>query len=388
METIAEELKDLKGRGLFRRLKVSEGPAEASLVIDGQKVINLSSNNYLGLSLHPELIQAAQEALTEYGCSETSSPLLSGHSELHERLEARLARFQGTEAALVFNSGYAANLGVISSLMGEGDIIFSDQWNHASIIDGCRLSRAKVQVYPHKDLEALDEMLKGADRFRRRLIVTESVFSMDGDLAPLKGIVRLAEEHDAWLMIDEAHAFGVLGKGGRGLAQREGVDHRVQIRMGTFGKAGGSFGAYIVGKRELINYLINRCRPFIYSTALPAHLCAVALKALDLVEAGDDRRERLWENAARFREGLKSLGFNTMESETQIVPVLLGDARITAQVGEALLREGFFAPAIRPPSVPVNGCRIRCSVTAGHAEDELGRALEAFSKVGKNLGLL
>lgn len=388
MRAIEEELADLRNKGLFRQLKVVEGPPQARLVIDGQEVVNLSSNNYLGLAFHPQLRQAASTALKEYGCSTSSSPLVSGYTKFHAELGARLAGHQRAEQALVFNSGYLANLGILSSLMGEGDIIFSDQFNHASIIAGCRLSKARVEVYPHNDLGALKKLLKRTGPHRRQLIVTESIFSMDGDKAPLRRLVELAERYNAWVMVDEAHAFGVLGEEGRGLAEVDGVASRVQVRMGTFGKALGSFGAFIAGKEELINYLVNRCRPFIYSTALPAHLCAAALKALDLVEAGDDRRERLSQNAASFREGLKSLGYDTMGSESQIVPVLTGDVRTTLKMGEALLKEGVYAPVIRPPTVPINLSRLRCSLTAAHTEDDLKKAVAAFSKVGKDLGLI
>ena len=384
---LERELDQLRSLGLLRGVRLTATPPTPRFVIDGRDVVNLSSNNYLGLATHPELIKAAVEAVKIYGCSPTSSRLISGTTDLHARLEERLSTFQGREGALVFNSGYAANTGIISALMGKEDLILSDSLNHASIIDGCRLSRAEVEVYPHGDLEALEGLLKSSYGKRRRLVITEGLFSMDGDIPNLCGLAELAEKYRAWLMVDEAHAFGIMGRGGRGLVNQLNLSDRVQILMGTFGKALGSFGAFVTGERALIDYLINRCRPFIFSTALPAHMCAISLKALELLEEADPMRERLEENARYFREELKSMGFDTMKSEAYIVPVLIGDPRLTKEMAELLFKEGVYAPAIRPPSVPPGSSRIRCGIMATHSLADLDMSLEAFRKAGRILGI-
>ena len=296
-------------------------------------------------------------------------------------LENRLAHFKGTEAALVFNSGYAANTGIIPAIAGTGDLILSDSLNHASIIDGCRLSRAEVRVYDHKDVGHVETLLKKASHAGRKVIVTDGVFSMDGDIAPLPDLVSLSEKYDAILMVDDAHGAGVLGQTGRGTVEHLGLTGRVPVQMGTLGKAFGSFGAYAAGSKDLINMLINHARSFIYSTALPPAVCAASLAAVDIVEHDTERRERLWKNRNRFVNGLKSIGISTGDSETPIVPIIIGDSGQALKVAEKLFEYGIYAPAIRPPTVPANAARIRTTVTAAHTDDDIDAALDIFRRL-------
>jgi len=380
VDFISKELKALQDAGLYRRLRRVEGAQDATLTIDGREVINFSSNNYLGIANHPSLAAAAKAAIDRYGCGSGASRLISGNMTLHEELEAKLAEFKGTQAALVFNSGFQANTGILSTLAGEGDVIFSDALNHASIIDGCRLSRAKTEVYRHCDLDQLEMLLKDAPSGARKLIVTETIFSMDGDEAPLAGIVELAEKFAAMVMVDEAHATGIFGSNGAGVAAKLGLGERVAIQMGTLGKALGGFGAYVAGSHALRDLLINRCRSFIFTTALPPVVMAMALSAIDLVRHEPQRRAALWENARSLKQGLRGLGFELGRSESPILPLIIGEAEKCMKFSEQLLARGVFAQGIRPPTVPPGTSRIRMTVMATHTAAHLERALKAFGE--------
>ncbi len=375
------ELSQLEEKHLLRRLLVVDSYRGPRITVDNRDMLLLCSNDYLGLANHPALCQAAARAMEQYGFGAGASRLISGTSALHQALENRIALFKGTEAALVFNSGYAANTGIIPAIAGEGDLVLSDSLNHASIIDGCRLSRAEVKVYRHKDMGQIEIFLKQGPGAKRKLIVTDGVFSMDGDIAPLPDLVYLSEKYNALLMVDDAHATGVLGKTGKGTVEHFGLSGRVPIQMGTLGKAFGSFGAYVAGSRGLIDFLINCSRSFIYSTALPASVCAASLAAIDLVEQGPERRESLWNNRDHFVNGLKSIGVNTGDSETPIIPVIVGDSGRALKAAEKLFEYGVYANAIRPPTVPINAARIRTTVTAAHTQDDIDSALDGFSRL-------
>jgi 8-amino-7-oxononanoate synthase len=376
--TIQDELLAIKNQSLYRRLRRVESDQGPVLTLDGREVVNLSSNNYLGLANHRSLAAAAKAAIDRYGCGAGASRLISGNMALHEELEARLACFKGTEAALVFNSGFQANTGTLSTLTSEGDIIFSDALNHASIIDGCRLSRAKTVVYPHADLDRLETALRNAPDSRRRLIVTESIFSMAGDQAPLAEIVELAERYDAMVMVDEAHATGLFGANGAGVVAKLGLSERVAVQMGTLGKALGAFGAYVAGSRALRELLINRCRSFIFTTALPPAVMAMAIAAIDLVEHEPERRTALWNHCRYLAERLRSLGFDIGPPASAILPLIVGDAALCMKFSERLLAKGVFAQGIRPPTVPPGTSRLRITVMATHTREQLDAALEAF----------
>ncbi len=381
-------LENLKNRGLYRRLRILEGEQNSEVVIDGKKAVQLSSNNYLGLASHPRIKMAAKEAIDRYGCGSGASRLLSGNSKLYQVLEEKLANFKKTAAALVFNTGYMANLGIIQSLTGKGDAIIGDELNHASIIEGCRLSRAEVACFPHKDLDCLEFLLKKAGGARRRLIVTDGIFSMDGDIAPLPGIVKLARKYSSLVMVDDAHATGVLGKKGRGCAEYFGLEKEIDIQMGTLGKALGCFGAYVAGSKKLIDFLVNMSRPLIFTTALPPPVLASAAKAIEIVDNYPELRKNLWEKTAFLKKGLKKSGFNLMESETPIIPVFIGDHDRAGKMGELLLEKGILAPGIRPPTVKRGTARIRVAVMATHSRKNLEQALSAFEETGKILGII
>ncbi len=375
------ELEQIKAAGLYRRLRRVENAQGPTLWLDGREVINFSSNNYLGIANHPALAAAAKEAIDRYGCGSGASRLISGNMTLHEQLENRLAAFKGTEAALVFNSGFQANIGILSTLTGEGDVIFSDAFNHASIIDGCRLARAKTLVYDHCDLDKLEAGLEQAAHARRKLIVTESIFSMDGDQAPLKEIVELSENYGAMVMVDGAHATGIFAANGAGVVAQLGLGERVLVQMGTLGKALGGFGAYVAGSRALRELLINRCRSFIYTTALPPAVMAMALAAIDLVRREPERREQLFSNCRRLKEGLRSLGFSLAAGDSPIVPLIIGDAEKTMRFSELLLQKGIFAQGIRPPTVPLGTSRLRITLMATHTPEQIEKALDAFKEI-------
>jgi 8-amino-7-oxononanoate synthase len=364
------------------RTQVPIGSAQGPRVaLNGREVILLCSNNYLGLAEHPALKEAARSALERFGAGSGASRLVSGNCILHEELERRIASFKGTDAAIVFNSGYAANTGVIPAVAREGDLVLSDRLNHGSIIDGCRLSRARTEVYRHRDMDHLESLLRSNTAAHRKLIVTDGVFSMDGDIAPLPDLVRLAERHDAILMVDDAHATGVLGNRGRGTAEHFGMEDRVHIQMGTLGKALGSFGAYVAGARDLVQYLLNTCRSYLFSTSLPPAVCAASIAALDVLEAEPWRREKLWDNRERLARGLASLGVNTAPSGTPIFPLLVGSSDRAVRASQKAFARGIFATAIRPPTVPDGSARLRATVMATHSEEEIKQAVAIFGQL-------
>jgi 8-amino-7-oxononanoate synthase len=375
------DLLQIEEKHLLRRLTVIESYAGPYLMINGRRLLLLCSNDYLGLAGHPALRQAACTAMERYGLGSGASRLVSGTSALHEELEQKLARFKGTEAALAFNSGYAANTGIVPAIAGEGDVVLSDSLNHASIIDGCRLSKAEVHVYRHRDVCHVEDLLKKSFSSHRKLIVTDGVFSMDGDIAPLPKLACLAEKYGAILMVDDAHATGVLGDTGRGTTEHFGLAGRVPVQMGTLGKALGTFGAYAAGSKDLIDFLVNRSRSFIFSTALPPMICAASIAALDIVDREPERRENLLKNRDRFVKGLLSLGIAVASSETPIVPIMIGDPEKALKAGEKLLEYGIYATAIRPPTVPEDGARIRTALMATHTAEDIDYALDVFDRM-------
>ena len=375
------EYTELKDAGLFRHLRSVMSAPSGTINLDGREVILLGSNNYLGLSTHPHVIAAAVAATEEFGTGSSGSRLISGNSVLYTTLETNLAKTKGAEAALVFSSGYAANTSVIPVLAEEGDLILSDALNHASIIDGCRLSRATKKVYQHCDVEHLKTLLSESSTFRRRLIVTDGVFSMDGDIVPLPDICDLAAGHDAMVLVDDAHGFGVLGKDGGGTAAHFGLEGENIIQMGTLSKAVDALGGYIAGSRPLIELLINRARGFIFTTGLPPATLAAANAALDLIRSTPELRQRLFSHAKCLKTALIDLGYTLLPSETQILPVVLRSPQRATRVAESLLAEGVFAPAIRPPAVPPETSRLRLTVMATHTEAEIQRAIDAFTAV-------
>lgn len=388
--TIQQELEQIRECGLYRTTRLITGKQGARVEINGREVLLLCSNNYLGLADSPALIQASVEAAEHYGTSSGASRLVSGTMALHELLEAEIAAFKRTEAALIFNSGYAANTGIIGALVGRGDVIFSDRLNHASIIDGALLSSARLIRYPHNDVSALETLLKRHRGTGRALIVTDAVFSMDGDIAPLRELVELKKAHNALLLVDDAHGSGVLGEDGSGTAGLLGVSGDVDILMGTFGKALGSFGAYAALSAELRALLVNRARSFIFSTSLPPAVLGASLAALKIVRspAGKVLRENLAINAAHFRRLLSEAGFHLPAGTTQIVPVLTVEAETTMRFSEMLLEEGIFAQGIRPPTVPAGACRLRCTAMASHTRQDMEWAADRITTVGKRLGVI
>jgi 8-amino-7-oxononanoate synthase len=387
MTDVAGRLEELRDRGLYRRLRLVEGPQGPRVLLDGRPVLLLCSNNYLGLADHPKVRRAAAEAALRWGAGAGASRLISGNMEPHCRLEERLATFKGYEAALLFGSGYLANTGAIAALAGRGEVVFSDELNHASIVDGCRLSRAETFVYRHGDVEHLTWGLERAEG-RGSLIVTDGVFSMDGDLAPLEALVSAARRHGCRLMVDEAHATGAIGPGGRGTVAAAGLGGEVDLIVGTLGKALGSYGAYVCADRELRTYLLNAARPFVFSTAPPPPVLAAARAALELLESGPQRVERLRANAATLREALAAEGLGTGGARCQIVPVEVGDAERTMEMSERLLERGVFAQGIRPPTVPEGSSRLRLTVMATHRPIELQRAARLIGEAARGLGIV
>jgi 8-amino-7-oxononanoate synthase len=380
LDFLADELRILDEQGLRRRARPVEGAQCAVLQIDGREAVNFSSNNYLGLADHPTLRDAAHQALDELGVGSGASRLIAGNLRPHRRLEESLADFHGAEAALLFNSGYQANIGIVSALAGPGDVIFSDALNHASLIDGCRLSKASIQVYPHRDLAELERLL-AAGGARRRFIISDSVFSMDGTLAPLRELKRLSEQHGAVLVVDEAHATGTVGPSGRGLASA--LDVTVDVHMATLSKALGAFGAYVTGSRNLVDFLMNRARSFVFTTALPPSVAAAGLAAIALTRSpvGDTLRAALRARVEQFGHGLRQLGLLMRDPDaepTPIFPILVGDERRAMEASEALLTRGIFAQGIRPPTVPAGTSRLRFTLMATHKPADLDRALDAL----------
>jgi len=384
---VEEELQLLERKGSYRRIRWVEEAPSPWVRINGDRVLLLCSNNYLGLINDPRLKEAAVRAIEEWGCGSGGSRSICGSLSLHRMLEERLARFHGSESALLFNSGYSANLSIIPSLMGDGEVIYSDELNHASIVDGCRLSRAAVEIYPHRDMRELESLLKGNQR-KGKMIVTDGIFSMDGDIAPLTEIVELARKYSALTMVDDAHAIGVLGSKGSGSPEHFQLLHEIDVHVGTFGKALGCFGAYAAGRRSLIEFLINKGRVFLYTTALPPSVSATVLAGLDILEGEPERRERLWKNVDYLRKGLDWVGFDTMNSQAHIIPVLTREEGLTMEMDRRLLEKGVFVQGIRPPTVPEGKCRLRVTVMATHTQEDLDFALEKFEEVGRSLGIV
>ena len=352
-------------------------------------MINLASNNYLGLTTHPKLREAAIEAVKRFGVGSGAVRTISGTMTLHMQLEERIAAFKNVEACVVFQSGFAANAGTVSALLGPEDHIISDELNHASIIDGCRLSRAKIRVFPHKDVAAAEKILAELDGVSgRKLLISDGVFSMDGDIGPLPGLAEAAERHGAIMMVDDAHSSGVLGKAGRGTIDHFGLHGRVPVQVGTLSKAIGVLGGYVCGSRDLIDYLYQRARPFLFSTSHPPAVAAACLAAFDVLEQEPERIQNLWDNTKYFKQGLVAAGFNTGMSETPITPVIVGEAKAAFDLSRALFEEGVLATGIGFPTVAKGKARVRTIVTATHTRDELDRALEAFRKVGRKLGIV
>lgn len=378
---IGAELDGLHKAGRRRFLRTVMSAPTGRVVLDGREVITLGSNNYLGLSTHPKVIEAAANALQQYGTGASGSRLLTGNSQPYACLESKIAEVKGAEAALVFSSGYLANIGTIPALAGDGDLILSDALNHASIIDGCRLSKAKTQIYRHRDIGHLESLLSQPATFRRKLIVTDGVFSMDGNIAPLPEICGLAERYNAVAIVDEAHSFGVLGKTGGGTVEHFGLENRDIIQIGTLSKAIGGLGGYVAGGRMLIDLLINRARSFIFSTGLPPATLAAASAAIDVMRSTPELRRRLFSNTRQLATALSEAGFQLLSTQTQILPLILGSANVTAKFADMLLDFGVYAPAIRPPTVPEGTGRLRISVMAAHTTEDLNAAIDAFNAV-------
>ncbi len=388
LEHLEREIETWRKEGVFRPLTEIESEQGARVVIRGKEVIQLSSNNYLGLTAHPRMKEAALEAVRTYGAGTGSVRTIAGTFSMHERFEEKLAEFKHTEAALVFQSGFTANVGVIASILGEEDVVISDELNHASIIDGIRLTKASRRIYRHADLDDLEKALKETRSARTRLVVTDGVFSMDGDIAPLKEIVELCEKYGAVVMVDDAHASGVLGKNGRGTVDHFGLHGRVHIQVGTLSKAIGVLGGYVAGSRTLRDYLIHRARPFLFSTSHPPAVTAACSAAIDVLLEEPELIDRLWENTRFFKEGLRKLGFDIGDSQTPITPVIVGEGAKAMALSDALFEEGVYAQGIAYPTVPKGKARVRTIVTAVHTREDLQQALDAFERAGKKAGVL
>jgi glycine C-acetyltransferase len=382
------ELDNLKQKHMFRKLRVVHGEEKAVCNIDGKEVINLSSNNYLGLTTHPKLREAALKAIETHGVGTAAVRTIIGTMDLHQELEERLAVFKHTEATLTFQSGFTSNVGIIQSLMEDGDAIISDELNHASIIDGIRLSKASRHIYKHTDMNDLEAKLKEAQNARTKLVITDGVFSMDGDIAPLPDIVELGERYNAAVYVDDAHSSGVLGSNGRGSVDHFGLNGRVDIQVGTFSKAFGAQGGYIAGIQPLRDFLIHKARPFLFSNALPPSVIATCLVAIEVLETEPELIEKMWENTRYFKGALAKLGFDIGKSETPITPVIAGSGERAMKLSDRLFEEGVFAQGIGYPTVPEARSRVRTIVTAAHSRENLDTALQAFEKVGKELGII
>ncbi|MBM3695037.1 MAG: glycine C-acetyltransferase [Actinobacteria bacterium] len=388
---LTEDLEALRSQGLYTTIRHIAGPQGPWLIADGRRVLNFCSNNYLGLANHPHLVTAARAAVEEYGVGPGAVRTIAGTTILHDRLEERLARFKGVPATVSLQSGFAANLGTIAALVGEGDAIVSDELNHASIVDGVRLTRAARSVYRHADPDDLERAVEAARSAGagRVLVITDGVFSMDGDLAPLDAVVAVAERHEALVMVDDAHGEGVLGRGGRGIVDHFGLHGRVDVEVGTMSKAFGVMGGYVAGSTALVEWLRQRARPFLFSSAVTAADVAACLAALDLLEASTELVDRLWDNARRFKEMMAAAGFDLGTSTTPITPVMLGEASLAQAFSRRLFDgEAVFAQAIGFPTVPRGKARIRVMVSAAHSRDDLERGAAAFARVGKELGVV
>lgn len=388
LDFLSTELATLKQQGLYRHLRVLDGEQLAHATFDRRSVVNLSSNNYLGLATHPKLRQAALEAVERYGVGSGAVRTIAGTMEMHVELERRLAAFKQTEGVVVFQSGFTANAGTVSAILGKDDVIISDSLNHASIIDGCRLSRAAIKVFPHKEVNEARAILRDLPAGQRKLLITDGVFSMDGDLGPLPDLCTVAEEYGAIMMVDDAHASGVFGKQGRGTIDHFGCHGRVDIQVGTLSKAVGVLGGYVAGSKALIDFLHHRARPFLFSTSHPPAVTAACIAALDVLETEPQWMEQLWDNTRFFKAGLEHLGFNTGHSESPITPVIVGEASKAARMSDLLFERGVFAQSIGFPTVGRDQARLRTIVTATHSQDDLQFALDRFADVGRELGVV
>jgi glycine C-acetyltransferase len=382
------ELDSLRHQGLYRHLRILEDEQKPTARFDHRQVVNLSSNNYLGLTTHPRLREAALDATRRFGVGSGSVRTIAGTMEIHMELERRLAAFKQTEAVVVFQSGFAANAGTVAAVLSKDDVVVSDELNHASIIDGSRLSKATIKVFPHKDVDAARTVLKGLPAGQRKLLITDGVFSMDGDVGALPELCALAEEFGCIMMVDDAHASGVFGKNGRGTIDHFGMHGRVDIQVGTLSKAVGALGGYVAGSRTLIEFLYHRARPFLFSTSHPPAVAAACIAALDVLEQEPAIIDRLWDNTRFFKAGLQTLGFNTGLSESPITPVIVGEGALAMKLSDRLFDEGVFAQGIAFPTVARDKARVRTIVTATHTRDELQFALDTFANVGRELGIL
>ncbi len=388
LDYLSEQLRQLQEEGLYNTIRTIDSAMDGRIVVDGKPVLNFCANNYLGLANHPRLKAAAKNAIDAYGIGPGAVRTIAGTMRLHTQLEERLARFKGAEAVITLQSGFAANLATIPALVGKGDVIFSDALNHASIIDGCRLSRAQIIAYEHNNPDDLRRKIAETTEYERRLIITDGVFSMDGDIAPLPELVAIAREHNILLMVDDAHGEGVLGKGGRGIVDHFDLHGQVDVEIGTMSKAFGVVGGIVAGRQVIIDWLRQRARPFLFSSAMTVPDVAACLEAVDILETSDELVQRLWQNAAFFRTEMKRLGFDVGHSVTPIIPVMLGDAHLARQFSQRLFENGVFAMAIGYPTVARGAARIRVMNTAAHSQSDLEEALAAFEKVGKTLGVL
>ena len=389
LDFITQRLNELKEQGVYRKLPVLESPSGPRCIVNGKNVINLSSNNYLGLANHPRLREAGKKAIDKWGMGAGAVRTIIGTMSIHEELEEKLAKFKHVEAVLVFQSGFTANAGAIPGIVDKGDVIISDELNHASIIDGCRLSKADVVRYKHSDMEDLERVIKEVkDNYNIKLIITDGVFSMDGDIAKIPEIVELAEKYGCLTYVDDAHSSGVLGKSGQGSAHHFGLSDRVDVQIGTLSKAIGVVGGYVAGRRNLIDWLNHRGRPFLFSTAAPPAVAAACIEAVNILSESTELTDIMWYNANHFKKKLNELGFNTGKSETPITPVITGDDRKAVELSKRLFEEGVFAQAIVFPTVPKGGARVRTIVTAAHTKDDLDEAAAAFAKVGRELELI
>jgi glycine C-acetyltransferase len=391
---LTDQLDDLKAKGTYFRLRVLDDEQEPVCTFDGKQVINLASNNYLGLTTHPKLREAALEATRKYGVGSGAVRTIAGTMKIHMELEEKIARFKNVEACVVFQSGFAANAGTVSAILGKEDFIISDQLNHASIIDGARLSRAKILVFEHKNVAHAEQQLASVkDHPGKKLLITDGVFSMDGDIGPLPGLCDLAEKYGAIMMVDDAHSSGILGRNGRGTIDHFNVHGRVDVQVGTLSKAIGALGGYVCGTRDLIEFLYHRARPFLFSTSHPPSVAATCIAAFDVLEQEPERIEKLWENTRFWKEELGLLGFNiggvnTPASETPITPIIVGDGKLTMEFSRELFKEGVMGTGITFPTVPEGKARIRTIMTATHTQDQLGQSLGVLSKVAKRMGIL
>lgn len=385
---IRAELDALRTNNLYNTIRTIDSPQGAWIVVDGKRVLNFCSNNYLGLANDARLKSAAQEAIRVYGVGPAAVRSIAGTLSVHVELERRLAEFKGVEATISFQSGFNSNGAVLPALVGKEDVIFSDELNHASIIDGARLSGAKIVRYAHNDPEDLETKILETGEYRRALVVTDGVFSMDGDIAPLPQLVEVAERHDMLLMVDDAHGEGVLGRGGRGIVDHFGMHGRVDIEVGTLSKAFGVVGGYIAGRREIVEWLRQRGRPFLFSSAIPAADAAACIEAVEILEDSTTLVERLWENARYFQGEMRKLGFDTGATETPITPVMLGEAQLAQDFSKALFENDVFAMAIKYPTVPQGKARIRVMISAAHTREDLDKGLEVFGRVGRKMEVL